>query len=227
MRRAALLIPVVLCFACAGPSLGQSTFRAAYSPSKDTVLPPLPACAGAPAFAVNITPGATTPPITPGGLQPLPPPPPGTLVVGQRHEQEKPTVSYPINMQGDPRAYTQMALDGAFRRAGPSAGRPAVPVRVDVAQLNLEEKTFYNAEFTGTTVLDVMVARQMALHAGRVASRARARIMVARAAKRITRRPSAARSTTPPRSSSRLRPFVTHSAESARRSCSASEPRPF
>jgi len=77
---------------------------------------------------------------------------------GLRFEENKPDVTYPIEMTGDAVAYVQSALVANLKRAGSPAGGPsASALAVTLIQLNLEERTYHNAEFSGGVGLDLVL----------------------------------------------------------------------
>jgi hypothetical protein len=77
--------------------------------------------------------------------------------IGERFEEDNPATRYPIAMRGDVARYVDDGLKAALRRAGGSADGRAVLVRVEVASVQLVEKTFHNAEFKGSVTVDVTV----------------------------------------------------------------------
>ncbi len=148
---ASLLLVV---FACAGPRQGEMTFPAAYfSPHVGGLPPPVPACASP--VRLQVTDARQIP-----------------SVVGRRFEEEKPTVEYPIKMQGDPAAYVRSGLQGALQAAaGAPAGKAPASLAITITEIALEEKTFYNAEYRGRIGLDAVLthpASSNACWSGRV-----------------------------------------------------------
>jgi hypothetical protein len=131
-----ILVPFAT-LACAGPLQGATTFQLAYYPQDLTVPPPVPTCSGPIAVAVS-------------DVRRNP------AEAGQRFAQDQPTVVYPILMTGDAAAYVGAALEMGFKRAGsPGLGQTASTLSVWLIQLRLEEKTFFNAEFSGAVGLEV------------------------------------------------------------------------
>ena len=131
-----ILLPLTT-LACVGQLQGATTFQLAYYSQDLTVPPALPACSGP--IAVVVTDVRRNP-----------------TEAGQRFAQGQPTDIYPILMTGDAAAYVGAALEIGFRRAGsPGLGQTASTLSVWLVQLRLEEKTFYNAEFSGGVGLEV------------------------------------------------------------------------
>jgi hypothetical protein len=136
------LASLFLLVACAGPRQGEITFPASYfSPHVGGLPPPVPACAS------PVTLQVTDPRQT-------------SSIVGRRFEEEKPTVEYPIKMQGDPAAYIRSGLEPALQAAGgAAAGKTPANLAISITEIALEEKTFYNAEFRGRIGLDVLLTQ--------------------------------------------------------------------
>jgi hypothetical protein len=129
---------LLLCasLACAGQLQGATTFQVAYYPQL-TVPPPVPTCSGP--ISVVVTDVRKNP-----------------SEAGQRFAENQPTVVYPILMTGDAAAYVGAGLEAGFKRAGsPGLGQTPNRLAVWLVQLRLEEKTFYNAEFSAGVGLEV------------------------------------------------------------------------
>jgi len=78
---------------------------------------------------------------------------------GQRFEENKPDVTYPIEMTGDAVAYLRDALEANLKRAGSPAGGPtASTLAATLVKLHLEERTYHNAEFSGDVGLDLVLS---------------------------------------------------------------------
>ncbi len=127
--------------ACAGPSKGEMTFPAAYFRSGESLPPAVPSCTGP--IQVVVTDARPT-----------------SSVVGRRFEEEKPTVEYPIKMDGDAVAYVRNGVEKALQAPGGApAGKASANLAITIAQIAVEEKTFFNAEFTGRISLDGVLTR--------------------------------------------------------------------
>jgi len=135
---AALAAGTLVVAACGGPLTGAQTFDGTYRPGLFETPPQLPRCAVLPSLAV-----------TAAAVH--------RQDVGERFEEDKPAVRYPIAMRGDVARYVDDALKASLRRAGPTPEGRAVLVRVEVASVQLVEKTFHNAEYKGSVTLDVTV----------------------------------------------------------------------
>jgi hypothetical protein len=126
-------------FACAGPLRGATSFQPAYYPSGGAVPPAVPACSGP--VTVTVTDIREKP-----------------TEAGRRFEEDRPAVDYPIEMTGEGAAYVRSAIEANLKRAGsPGSGKTANTLAVTLVQLNLEEKTYHNAEFSGGVGFDVAV----------------------------------------------------------------------
>jgi len=134
-----LLLPLAA-LGCAGPLTGGMYFSPSYYPSGGAVPPSVPSCSGP--IAVSVTDARAEP-----------------AEVGRRFEENKPDVIYPIQMTGDAAAYVQSALEANLRRAGsPSSGQTTSTLAATLVQLNLEERTYHNAEFSGEVGLDFVLS---------------------------------------------------------------------
>ncbi len=141
MSRLCLAFVSLFVFACAGPRQGEITFPAVYFSSRDNLPPAVPSCAAP--IQVVVTDARLTP-----------------SVVGRRFEEEKPTVEYPIKMQGDAGAYVRNGVEKALQAAGGApAGKAPANLAITITQIAVEEKTFYNAEFTGQIGVDAVLTR--------------------------------------------------------------------
>jgi hypothetical protein len=141
MPRLCVAFLSLVVFACAGPSKGEITFPAAYFRSGESLPPAVPSCTAP--IQVVATDARPTP-----------------SVVGRRFEEEKPTVEYPIKMQGDAGAYVRNGVEKALQAAGGApAGKAPANLAITITQIAVEEKTFYNAEFTGRMGLEVVLTR--------------------------------------------------------------------
>jgi len=135
---ATVALASLLVVACGGPLTGATVFDGSYRPGLFEPATQLPACAASP--SLTVTAAAVN-----------------RQAVGERFEEDKPAVRYPIAMHGDVARYVEDGLTASFRRAGKSADGRAVLVRVEVASVQLVEKTFHNAEYKGMVTLDVTV----------------------------------------------------------------------
>jgi len=134
-----LLLPLAT-LACAGPLTGGMFFTPSYYPSGGAVPPSVPGCSGP--IAVTVTDAREKP-----------------AEAGHRFEENKPDVVYPIQMTGDAAAYVQSALEANFKRAGsPAEGQSTSTLAATLVQLNLEERTYHNAEFSGGVGLDLVLS---------------------------------------------------------------------
>ena len=134
-----LLLPLCA-LACAGPLTGAMAFAPSYYPSGGAVPPPVPSCSGP--VTVSVTDARENP-----------------NPAGRRFEENKPDVTYPIEMTGDAVAYVRDALEANLKRAGSPAGGPtASALAATLVKLNLQESTFHNAEFSGDVALDVLLS---------------------------------------------------------------------
>ena len=141
MTRLCVAFLSLFVFACAGPSKGEMTFPAAYYRSGEGPPPAVPSCTVP--IQVVVTDARPTP-----------------SVVGRRFEEEKPTVEYPIKMEGDAGAYVRNGVEKALLAAdGAPAGKAPANLAITITQIALEEKTFYNAEFSGRMGLEVILTR--------------------------------------------------------------------
>ena len=132
------LLPLAT-LACAGPLTGGMFFTPAYYPSGGAVPPSVPDCSGP--IAVTVTDAREKP-----------------AEAGRRFEENKPDVVYPIQMEGDAAAYVRSALDANFKRAGsPGGGQSTSTLTATLVKLNLEERTYHNAEFSGGVGLDLVL----------------------------------------------------------------------
>jgi hypothetical protein len=133
-----LLLPLAT-LACAGPLTGGMFFTPSYYPSGGAVPRSVPSCSGP--IAVTVTDAREKP-----------------AEAGQRFEENKPDVVYPIQMAGDAAAYVRSALEANFKRAGsPGGGQSTSTLAATLVQLNLEERTYHNAEFSGGVGLDLVL----------------------------------------------------------------------
>jgi len=133
-----LLLPLAT-LACAGPLTGGMYFSPSYYPSGGAVPLSVPSCSGP--IAVTVTDARENP-----------------AEAGRRFEENKPQVDYPIQMTGDAAAYVRSALEANFKRAGsPGDGQVASTLAASLVQLNLQERTYHNAEFLGEVGLDLVL----------------------------------------------------------------------
>ena len=140
MRVPSFLLLPLGALACAGPLTGGMAFAPSYYPSGGAVPPSVPACSGP--IAVTVTDARENP-----------------NPAGRRFEENKPDVTYPIEMTGDAVAYVQSALDANLKRAGSPAGGPtASALAATLVKLNLQESTYHNAEFSGEVGLDLVLS---------------------------------------------------------------------
>jgi|GEM_PF-6452231 len=120
MPRYCLASLSLLVFGCAGPRQGEITFPAAYfSPHVGGLPPAVPSCAAPVQLVVGDARQTTS-------------------VVGRRFEEEKPTVEYPIKMQGDPGAYVRSGLQVALQAAGGApAGKMPSSLAITITEIAL------------------------------------------------------------------------------------------
>jgi hypothetical protein len=125
----------LLVLACG--SVGSDVvFPAAYFSSRDNVPPPVPSCAAP--VQVRVTDARPTP-----------------SVVGRRFEDDKPTVSYPIKMQGDAAAYVHSGVEKALQAGGGApVGKTPASLVITITQIAMEEKKVHLADFTAQLGLD-------------------------------------------------------------------------
>jgi hypothetical protein len=134
-----VLLPLAT-LACAGPLTGGMFFTPAYFPSGGAVPPSVPDCSGP--IAVTVTDAREKP-----------------TEAGHRFEENKPDVVYPIQMQGDAAPYVRSALEANLKRAGsPGGGQNTSTLATTLVKLNLEERTYHNAEFSGEVGLDFILS---------------------------------------------------------------------
>ena len=139
MRVSSFLLLPLATLACAGPLTGGMFFTPSYFPSGGAVPPSVPDCSGP--IAVTVTDAREKP-----------------AEVGHRFEENKPDVAYPIQMTGDAAAYVRSALEANLKRAGsPADGQVTSTLAATLVQLNLEERTYHNAEFSGEVGLDLVL----------------------------------------------------------------------
>ncbi len=135
MPRILLASLPLLVLAC-GSVRGDVAFRAAYSSSRDSVPLPVPSCAAP--VQVRVTDARPTP-----------------SEVGRRFEDDQPTVSYPIKMQGDPAAYVKSGVEKTLQAAGGApAGKTPANLVITITQITMEEKRVHLADFTAQLGLD-------------------------------------------------------------------------
>src|SRR5713101_1062375 len=106
MPRLCVAFLSLVVFACAGPSKGEITFPAAYFRSGESAPPAVPSCAAP--IQVVATDARPTP-----------------SVVGRRFEEERPTVEYPIKMQGDAGVYVRNGVEKALQAVDGAPRNPA------------------------------------------------------------------------------------------------------
>jgi hypothetical protein len=137
MKRALILLLPLITLACAGPLTGATGFDYKYFASGGATPPSLPACAGP--IDVSVTDPREKP-----------------VEMGRRFEEDKPSVVWPIAMNGDTAGYVQKAIEAILQRAGnPGRGTTASALQAQITQITLEERTFHNAEFSGSVGLDL------------------------------------------------------------------------
>jgi hypothetical protein len=123
--------------ACAGPLTGATSFNYKYYVSGGAIPPSLPACAG----TIEVS-------VTDEGEKPV--------ELGRRFEEDKPSVVWPIAMNGNAADYVRDAIEANLQRAGnPGRGQTASTLKAGITQMTLEERTFHNAEFSGSVGLDL------------------------------------------------------------------------
>ena len=133
-----LLLPLAT-LACAGPLTGGMYFTLSYYPSGGAVPHSVPSCSGP--IVVTVTDAREKP-----------------AEAGKRFEENKPDVVYPIQIDGDAAAYVRSALEANLKRAGsPGGGETTSALAATLVQLNLEERTYHNAEFSGEVGLDLVL----------------------------------------------------------------------
>jgi hypothetical protein len=133
------LLLLLATLACAGPLTGGMYFTPAYYPSGGAVPPAVPTCSGP--IAVTVTDAREKP-----------------AEAGWRFEENKPDVVYPIQMMGDAAAYVRSALEANLKRAGsPGSGETTNTLAATLVQLNLQERTYHNAEFSGGVGLELVL----------------------------------------------------------------------
>lgn len=137
MRVSRLILLPVAALGCAGPLTGATSFTPAYYVSGGAVPPALPGCSGP--IAVTVTEEREKP-----------------QEAGRRFEEDKPTGDWPIEMTGSAADYVRSALEANLRRAGsPGTGQGTSTLQARLTQLRLEERTYHNAEFSGSVGLDL------------------------------------------------------------------------
>ncbi|HVP62050.1 MAG TPA: hypothetical protein VMT11_15910 [Myxococcaceae bacterium] len=140
MRVSHLVLLPLAALACAGPLTGATSFTPAYYLSGGAVPPSIPACSGP--IAVTVTDVREKP-----------------QDVGRRFAEDKPTVSWPIEMTGSAPDYVRSALEANLKRAGsPGTGQGTSTLQARLTQLLLEERTYHNAEFSGSVGLDLALS---------------------------------------------------------------------
>jgi hypothetical protein len=133
-----LLLPLAT-LACAGPLTGGMYFTLSYYPSGGAVPPSVPGCSGP--IVVTVTDARAKPGES-----------------GRRFEENKPDVVYPIQIDGDAATYVRSALEANLKRAGsPGEGQSTSTLAATLVSLNLEERTYHNAEFSGEVGLDLVL----------------------------------------------------------------------
>src|SRR5262249_46207040 len=118
-----------------GSHRGEVVFPAAYVASRD--LSPAPPTCSAP-VQIQVTDARQTP-----------------SVVGRRFEEDKPTVEYPVKMEGDPAAYVKSGLEKSLRVGGGAASaKTPVTLAVTITQMSMEEKIVHLADFASQLSLE-------------------------------------------------------------------------
>ena len=137
MRRTSVVLLLLMTLACAGPLTGATSFTYKYFASGGTIPPTLPGCAGT--VDVSVMDERERP-----------------VQVGRRYEEDNPSVVWPITIKGSAADYVRDALETNLLRAGnPGRGQTASTLHARITQMTLEERTFHNAEFSGSVGLDL------------------------------------------------------------------------
>jgi hypothetical protein len=81
-------------------------------------------------------------------------------VIGQRYEEGTPSVLYPIQLQGDTAAYVRNALGTRLQQSGANAPNTSrETLVVELLQLMIDEKIFYNSEYNAQTNFQAAIWR--------------------------------------------------------------------
>jgi hypothetical protein len=137
MRFRTALLASAIAAGCAGQLNGPTAFKPAYFSSVSGVPGAVPACSGP--IRVMVV-----------DMRPEP------YRAGRRFEEDRPGVEYPISLTTEAASYVGKALESALRRAGsPGAGPTPSTLAITLTQLNIEEKTYHNAEYAGSVGMEV------------------------------------------------------------------------
>jgi hypothetical protein len=138
MRHFLLLLLSSAAVACGGYG-GPAAFPPATSQYGNPVPLTLPPCAQA--VQVSITDHRANP-----------------SVIGERYVENTPTVRYPIQMQGDALKYVGDALVLRLNQTGATAPNSSQgTLAVELLQLMIDEKIFYNSEYSAHMALHLVL----------------------------------------------------------------------